>query len=689
MMTKPLVQIRSWLPTQRAAFGTERLRQAVNACAPPLLFGIRLWASVCLALYVAFYLELNDAYWAGISAGVVCQPQLGSSLRKGWFRMVGTVVGGIAIVTLTALWPQNRPMFFLGLALWGGVSAFAATQLRNFAGYAAALAGYTAAIIAGDQLGATGGLNGHAFPLAVTRVSEICIGIVSAGIVLAITDLGGARRRLAELMADLVAGIMGGYTRTLAMPVQDFPETQPLRRDFVRRIIALDPIIDQTMGESSQIRYHTPVLQQAADGLFSAMSAWRAVANHLVRLPSCAALTQATPILRLLPPQPHVAPQHDDPVPWLANPTRFRTNCEAVARHLIALPAETPSQRLLADKSAEILAGLSHALGGLALLVADPARSIPRRTVRLRMPDWLPALVNAARVFVTIGLTAGFWIVTEWPNGASTITWAALTVILMSPRADQAYAQAWRLAAGNALAAISAAVMLFAVLPKLQTFAAFSIAIGAYLVPVSALMAQPWEAPIFTPMATYYCAFLGPENHMRYDTVQYYNASFALVAGCAVAAVMFRLLPPLSPAFRTRRLLVRTLRDLRRLARGRVPNDWDGHVHGRLSEMPESATPLQRALLLAALSAGIEIIQLRHIAHHLGFTGGLDPALAAIEQGDVASATAHFVRLDAALAARVAPAVHSETVLRARGRIIALSEVLTQHATYFSAKDSR
>jgi hypothetical protein len=39
------------------------------------------------------------------------------------------------------------------------------------------------------------------FLLAVYRASEVCIGIVSAGIVLAGTDLGGARRRLAALFA--------------------------------------------------------------------------------------------------------------------------------------------------------------------------------------------------------------------------------------------------------------------------------------------------------------------------------------------------------------------------------------------------------------------------------------------------------------------------------------------------------
>ena len=144
----------------------------------PLLFGIRLWASVCLALYVAFWLQLDSPFWAGTSAAIVCQPQLGASLRKGWFRMIGTVVGATMIVVLTACFPQDRIAFLGVLALWASLCAFAATVLRNFASYSAALAGYTAAIIAADNLGATGGPNTDIFMLAITRASEICIGIV-------------------------------------------------------------------------------------------------------------------------------------------------------------------------------------------------------------------------------------------------------------------------------------------------------------------------------------------------------------------------------------------------------------------------------------------------------------------------------------------------------------------------------
>jgi len=60
------------------------LTDAVTTAGEPLLFRVRLWASVCLALFVAFWLQLDSSFWAGASAAVVCLPQLGASLRKGW-----------------------------------------------------------------------------------------------------------------------------------------------------------------------------------------------------------------------------------------------------------------------------------------------------------------------------------------------------------------------------------------------------------------------------------------------------------------------------------------------------------------------------------------------------------------------------------------------------------------------------
>jgi Fusaric acid resistance protein family len=70
---------------------------------------------------------------------------------KGWFRMIGTIVGTTMIAVLPACFPRNRIAFLSPLALWVSLCAFSAILLRNFASYAAALAGHSAGIIAGDK----------------------------------------------------------------------------------------------------------------------------------------------------------------------------------------------------------------------------------------------------------------------------------------------------------------------------------------------------------------------------------------------------------------------------------------------------------------------------------------------------------------------------------------------------------
>jgi uncharacterized membrane protein YccC len=645
---------------------------------------LRLWVSVCLALYLAFWLELDNAYWAGTTAALVCQPHLGASLRRGWFRMIGTVVGAVAIVVLTACFPQNRVAFLVGLALWGAGCAFVATILRNSLAVAAQLAGLTAAIIAGSELGATGGTNGDAFMLAVIRCTEICIGIVSAGVVLAGTDFGNAQRRLAALFAALAAEITDRFTGTLALAGPELPETQPMREEFVRRVIALDSVIDEAIGECAQLRSHSPVLQTAVNGLFAAIAGWRIMAVHFAQLPNDQARQGAVTVLQAVPKVLLSKPEREEPARWIADPIGLDRACDAGVQALIALPADTPSLRLLADETAKVLAGVAHALNGLALLVGDSARPVLRhRGILPCVPDRLPALVNAGRAFVAVGAVELFWVVTAWPNGARAIIFAAIGAILFAPRADQAYAAAMSFMVGIGLTAAFAAIIGYAVLPNTETFAAFSLAIGLVLVPAGAGVAQPWQTPMFTAIAAFFCFLLAPTNLMSYDPQQFYNAALAAVAGVGAAALSFRLLPPVSPVVRARRLLALTLRDLRRLVSGSIalsPDAWEGRVYSRLSVLPDAAEPLQRSQLLAALSVGTEIIRLRRICRRFDLGSHLDAALEAMARGDSATTIARLARLDEALAARPGAAA-----LRARSSILAMSEALTQHAAYFGA----
>jgi hypothetical protein len=104
--------------------------------------------------------------------------------------------------------------------------------LRNFASYSAA--GYTAAVVGSDLLGATGGVNvDAAFLLAFSRGSEIIIGIVPAA-----THLGDATRRLAASIAATTSGIAERFIDTLTVAGANFDDIQRIRSEFVRRVIA-------------------------------------------------------------------------------------------------------------------------------------------------------------------------------------------------------------------------------------------------------------------------------------------------------------------------------------------------------------------------------------------------------------------------------------------------------------------
>jgi uncharacterized membrane protein YccC len=303
----------------------------------------------------------------------------------------------------------------------------------------------------------------------------------------------------------------------------------------------------------------------------------------------------------------------------------------------------------------------------------------------------LPALLNAARAFLAIGAVELFWVTTAWPNGVSAIVFVAVLVLLLSPKGDLAYGGALAFALGTAGAVVCAAVIKFAMLPALQTFPAFCAALGLFLIPAGfaiAVSRQPIVTTVLTAMTFNVNPLLAPTNVMNYDTAQYYNSSLAIVVGCGVAPLAFLLFPPLSPALRVRRLLARTSRDIRRLAIAPVlptPDHWESRLYNRLTALPDQATPLQRAQLLAALSVGTEIIGLRQMATHHGTAAELDAALNAIALGQSTKAIAHLRQFHDRLASTRETGTDATMALRGRGRILVISEALAEHGAYFDA----
>src|SRR4029077_14751684 len=126
--------------------------------------------------------------------------------------------------------------------------------------------------------------------------------------------------------------------------------------------VALDPVIDEALGEASDLRYHSPVLQAATGGLFATLSGWRMASLHLELLPREQGRREAELIQRHLPQELRSAPVGGEATSWVIDPSRMCRACAAAVRDLTALPDRTPSLRLLADRTAEALIGIQRAL---------------------------------------------------------------------------------------------------------------------------------------------------------------------------------------------------------------------------------------------------------------------------------------------------------------------------------------
>ena len=87
-----------------------------------------------------------------------------------------------------------------------------------------------------------------------------------------------------------------------------------------------------------------------------------------------------------------------------------------------------------------------------------------------------------------------------------------------------------------------------------------------------------------------------------------------------------------------------------------------------------------------ALSAGTEIIQLRHTARHLGLGPLLAAALAALAEGHSARAIAQLTRLDDVMATNAVGGAGTNAVLRGRASILVLAATLTRHGSCFDTE---
>lgn len=162
------------------------LRNLFSPKKQAVIFALKGVIAMAMALTVALFLNLDRPYWALVSAVFLqIRPESGLVAEKALCQIVGTVIGGLfGILLLTQL--ISYPYLALGiLGLWLGINSTLSALVRqtNFI-YGFAMAAVTAEIIVLLVIASPTTVSSQAvFSIAQSRMSEIIIGSICAGIV--------------------------------------------------------------------------------------------------------------------------------------------------------------------------------------------------------------------------------------------------------------------------------------------------------------------------------------------------------------------------------------------------------------------------------------------------------------------------------------------------------------------------
>jgi uncharacterized membrane protein YccC len=143
--------------------------------------------SVVLAIAMARMLGLDDLWWVAFSGFMVIRASFDETLRRGTYRIAGTIVGAILALGITAVM-LDHPLL---LAIWVFVFSAATLYLSMASryGYAWLFMGVTHVMVLAFAVITPDSLMG----IARLRIADVAIGTLACFIVGALFDLGGAR----------------------------------------------------------------------------------------------------------------------------------------------------------------------------------------------------------------------------------------------------------------------------------------------------------------------------------------------------------------------------------------------------------------------------------------------------------------------------------------------------------------
>lgn len=545
-----------------------------------LIFALKTFIAGMLALFVSFELDLINPMWSIGTVLIIANPYSGMVSSKCVYRVVGTIGGAVIALTLTPHLINTPWIFTVVLSLWVGFALYVSLLDRTPRSYAFMLAGYSTAMIVFNAITYIDQYN--IFDIALARVIEISIGVISSAVVSATIlpmHIGSAiKQRVIKTLKDtenLFANLLNtdsqqNNTQLLAAITRDTTDihalavhlsyekgelhgmTKPLQEMLhqismvVANLVALSERIKQ-LKELRFIETHAEKLQQ--------------LSAHVVQFLEQKDLIVDENILQL--------------------PDEFESDFASLMES-----ASTHQQVLVAAMKMDVRHFISNVLAVKVLWqrIQQGNKEIPDNITP--MTTKYPSLHRDHGVAIRGGISAvlitfivtGVWIISGWKAGFMMAQMGAVTACILTAL-DNPVPVLRIFIWGSIASAVLVFVYAFGIFPHVTTFWELGLVLLPMFLFAVSMMANQMLMPVGMVLGINTMMGLNLHNAYSMDAVSYLDSSFAMILGVLVSLIVIDVVRAMSPDTSASRILALHYRAMRQAIY--LPYGLDFKVHLR------------------------------------------------------------------------------------------------------------
>ncbi|MBS1029582.1 FUSC family protein [Gluconobacter albidus] len=610
-------------------------------------FTARVFLSIGIALFLAFMIQLESPMSTVTTVLIVANPTVGALVSKSVWRMTGTVIGAALSTAVMAMFVQSAVLYFMVLSVFVGLACMTATCLRYFRAYAAVLAGYTIIIVAVPAFAHPENI----FLSAMMRVSDVALGIVVTAAVFMVTSprrrqgtmdaLSGAFRETlrhalvfheglvrpagTQDIQNVEPAIADGAFRTLPQTLYDG------RQRLMGQLARLGPAIEYAATDNPDIHAGVRGYRLAVSRMTGLVASyhpyWRnlGIANSLSASVHREIRDTLTRILVLT-----------ESAGWIEQPQSVLACLEDSQQRLEDLErsATSPAAQASVDNTRDILFQLRE----IVLDLSSPRGAHVRVRVGLYV-EWMSAIYNGLRGMLIAFLACMIWYITYFPTGPMMIMYVVAASSLLSTVPSAARASL-PMAIGTALSVPACWLCHIVALPRVDGYPMLWLSICACMLPGVWLQFHPRYGIGAFGYTVFLAMQLMVTNSMVVDDITLINTWLAILMGCVLLVLVFRVIMPADQRLYASRLVLslgRSLQSLSSQPGTKVPSwmVWEGaqiqKVSSLLMRLSLVTSPIDRQGYVdgafAALSLGRLLIRLRRAAEKAGLTAAQTDAL--------------------------------------------------------------